>query len=481
MATELVPLSPEWWLKRLYGHLVARREEVCFFDDYYTGNHPLPWVAPQARDEFRRLVQMTRSNYMGLVVDSMVERMSIEGFRVGTDADADAETWRIWQENGLDTYFDLGLLEAAVGGVSYLHVAPNPDDPKTPSVWVEHPSEAIVEHEPGTNRRVRAASLKVYDDEWTGDVHATLQLAADGGRIYKFRARPSTAAGTPDALAATATLKWVEREVTGEPPNGHRMNPLGVVSMFEMPNNPRLRTGGISELYDLTDIQDRVNKTIFDRLQTQEYGADPQKWAIAFPDQDDDGNPNVVEFGRNRMVTTDIAETRFGQFSAAPLDPYSGAKREDVKDIASRSRTPAQYLLGEMSNVNGETLKASESGLISKVSQRRRPPGQAAAQAMSLARLVAGLPAKPVSAWWTDPQYRTEGERTDAIVKRLQAGIASRRQAREDYGYTAAEIARLEADDRKAAAAAPSPDASARPTFSAGANAPAPPDPTATP
>ena len=51
---------------------------------------------------------------------------------------------------------------------------------------------------------------------------------------------------------------------------------------------------------------------------------------------------------------------------------------------------------------------------------------------------------------WTDPQYRTEGERTDAIVKRLQAGIASLRQSREDYGYSAEQIARLEVDDRAA-------------------------------
>jgi hypothetical protein len=82
---QLVPLSPEWWMKRLYSQLVARRAEIEFFDDYYTGNHPLPWVAPQARDEFRRLVRMTRSNYMGLVCDAQVERMAIQGFRVGTD------------------------------------------------------------------------------------------------------------------------------------------------------------------------------------------------------------------------------------------------------------------------------------------------------------------------------------------------------------------------------------------------------------
>ncbi len=150
------------------------------------------------------------------------------------------------------------------------------------------------------------------------------------------------------------------------------------------------------------------------------------------------------------MITTEVAETGFGNFAVAPLAPYSEAKREDVKDIASRSRTPAQYLLGEMSNVNGETLKASESGLISKVRQRQRPFGEAAEEAMRIARRAANLPAvndARMETLWSDPQYRTEGERTDAIVKRLQSGIASKRQAREDYGYTATEIERLEADD----------------------------------
>jgi hypothetical protein len=434
----LVPLSPEWWIDRLYKQMSARCDEIDFFNDYYTGNHPLPWVAPQARDEFRRIVRMTRSNYMGLVVDATAERLSVEGFRFGGDASADKDTWRIWQANNLDSDSDMAWLESLICKVSYFHVAPNPDDASTPYVWVEHPSQAIVEHEPGTNRRVRAASLKAWNDDWTGEVHATLQLP---GAIYKFKAKRPEAGGSP---------RWLEREVKGEQPNGQRKNPLGVVSMVEVPNNPRLLGGGVSELYDLTDIQDRVNKTLFDRLQTQEFGVDPQKWAKAFPDKDDDGNPNVVEFGRNRMITTDVAETAFGNFAVAPLDPYSNAKREDVKDIASRSRTPAQYLLGEMSNVNGETLKASESGLISKVRQRQRPFGEAAEETMRIARRAAGLSSDGdarMETLWTDPQYRTEGERTDAIVKRLQARIASLRQAREDYGYTATEIERLEADD----------------------------------
>jgi hypothetical protein len=445
---DATPLSPEWWMARLYKRLVGRRDEIAFFDDYYTGNHPLPWLAPQAREEFRRILQMTRSNYMGLVCDAPAERLNVEGFRFGGEANADKETWRIWQANNLDSDSDMAWLEALITGCSYLHVAPNADDPTAPYVWVEHPSQAIVEHAPGSSRRRRAASLKVWDDDWTQEIHATLQLA-DGDRIYKFRAqRP--AGGTEAAVSP----RWQERSVQGEQPNGQRMNPLGVVTMIEVPNNPRLLSGGVSELYDVTDIQDRINKTLADRLMTQDYGAFPQKWAKAWPTEDDDGNPNQIDVGRNRMITTDVTETAFGQFDAAPLDPYSAAKREDVKDIASRTRTPAQYLLGEMTNVNGETLKASESGLVSKVRQRMRPFGEAAEEAMRIARRAADLPNTAdarMETIWTNPQYRTEGELVDAVVKNLAAGITSLRQAREDVGYTATQIEQLEKDDQKAA------------------------------
>ena len=444
MAEPVVPLSPDWWIARLYKRLVGRRDEIDFYDEYYRGEHPLPWLAPQARDEFRRILKMTRSNYMGLVVDAQVERMQLEGFRVDPeDEKPDADAWRIWQANNLDDLFDQGILEATIGGTAYLHVAPNPQREDTPYIWVEHASQMIVEYEPGTNRRARAAALKVWDDDWTGQIHATLQLPA---QIYKYRAdRPRE--------GSTAAPEWFEREVAGEQPNGQRINPLGVVSVVELPNNPRLLTGGVSELFDLTDIQDRINKTIADRLITQDYGAFPQKWASAWPDEDEDGNPNTIDIGRNRMVTTEVAETKFGQWDAAPLDPYSAAKREDVKDIASRSRTPAQYLLGEMSNVNGETLKASESGLISKVRQRLRPHSEGVEEAQRLARKAAGLSevGEGMEAIWRSPEYRTEGELTDAVVKRLQTGIASLRQARTDVGYSEATIRRLETEDAEAA------------------------------
>lgn len=489
----LEPLSPEWWVTRLWLRLTRRQDMISFYDNYYTGQHPLPWLSPRAADEFREVLRMSRSNYMGLVVDAQVERLMVEGFRISTaqekaesrrraarrtadllsgraevgdggadeatlGEEGDADTWRLWTENNLDSEFDKALLEAAIAGTSYLLVAPNDDEPETPLVYVEHPSQAIVEYVPGTNRREIAAGLKVYDDDWTATVHAVLYLP-DG--IYKFKqARSQTAyPNIPMSdleqqirLGALVQPVWDVREVTGE--SWPAPNVLGEVPLLELQNNPRMLTGGRSELEDVTDIQDRVNKTRADRLVTQDYGAFPQKWISGWPNEDASGNATPeIDTGRNRIVTTEVVETKFGQWTAAALDPYNASAREDIKDIASRTRTPAQYLLGEMSNVNGQTLKASESGLVAKVRQRMRNYDDTVERAMMLTRKAAGLPIQrgmSVQTLWRNPEHRTEGELVDALTKMASLGVPQE-VLWERWGATPTEIRRWKAMQDEAA------------------------------
>jgi hypothetical protein len=275
--------------------------------------------------------------------------------------------------------------------------------------------------------------LKVWLDDWSGQTCATLQLP---GNVFKFGGKVSPGGAT----------EWSRREVPGEQWGGPNL--AGEVTIIEIPNNPRMLSGGRSELYDIIDIQDRINKTVADRLITQDYGAFPQKWMSGWPTEDAQGVPvPPIDIGRNRVVSTDVEGAHFGQWEAAPLDPYSMAKREDVKDIASRTRTPAQYLLGEMSNVNGETLKTSESGLVSKVRGRMRPWGEGFEAVARVGRRLASLPdagSQGMETIWRNPEYRTEGELTDAVIKKVQTGIIDLRQAREDLGYSAAQIRRLE-------------------------------------
>jgi len=475
--------SPQWWMNRLYARMAWRLPRIDRFDDYYCGEFPLPWLAAEAAQEFRRVLKMARANYTGLVVDAQVERMIVEGFRIDTGQDAkpgstpsskpsptgvtksngfkaskgsigaaDDLTWRIWQANNMDSLYDQGVLEAGISGVSYLLVAPNDKDQKTPKIWVEHASQCILEYVPGSNRSEVAAALKVWDDDWTQEVHAILYLP---DFIYKFKTG-RTASGT------ITPNRWEERHVKGE--SWPAPNDIGQVPAFELPNNPRLLIGGRSELFDLCDIQDRINKTIVDRLMTQDYGAFPQKWATGWPEEDPSGNPTQrIDVGRDRMITTDVPDTKFGQFASAALDGYLMGKKEDVHDMAARSRTPAQYLLGEFSNVNGETLKASESGLVAKVRQRMRGMDDPTESAMRLARKLAGETVPDdvmMEIIWQNPEFRTEGELVDALTKMATLAVPNE-VLWEKWGASPQEIGRWKAINEEEAQKAAANDATA--------------------
>ena len=43
--------SPLWWVNRLYNRLIDRSATMNVYDDYYRGEFPLPWLAPQAEEE----------------------------------------------------------------------------------------------------------------------------------------------------------------------------------------------------------------------------------------------------------------------------------------------------------------------------------------------------------------------------------------------------------------------------------------------
>lgn len=480
------PGMPLWWVSRLYQELSTRRGAINLYDDYYRGEFPLPWLAPQAADEFRRILKMSRANYLGLVIDAQCERMAVEGFRVpaedagpkrrvrgaqnapigaqahddGVDgALADDDLQRIWESSQMDLQFDQGLLEAAITGTSYLLVAPNPKNESLPKIWVEHSSQVILAFEAGTNRQVVRAALKVFRDDWTGQTFATLYLP---NQIWKFQTDGAQARIPIQQDGRSSQIEvpiWQMRTASGEVT--FEENPFDLVPMWEVPNNPRLLSGGRSEIEDLIDSQDRIVKTLADRLMTQDFGAFPQKWASGWPLENERGEPTPpVEVGRDRLMSTDVVEAKFGQFTAADLQGYIDSKREDVKDIASRSRTPAQYLLGEMNNVNGDTLKASESGLVAKVRQRFRGVEPGLENALAFAYKLAGhgdlvASGRRVETIWRNPEFRTEGELVDALLKMHDLGVPEE-ALWERWGATPAEIRRWKAmleDKMKRAAA----------------------------
>src|SRR3982751_3364965 len=70
-------------------------------------------------------------------------------------------------------------------------------------------------------------------------------------------------------------------------------NPLGVVPYVRMTTSPDLLGGYASELEGVIPIQDRIIRTIFDRLMAQSFTSFPRAWAtgVDVPEDPATGKP----------------------------------------------------------------------------------------------------------------------------------------------------------------------------------------------
>ncbi len=435
-------------------------------DAYYRGDHPLPDAPAGARAEYLRLMRLARSNWCQLIVDAVAERLTVDGVRFGNQSSADVDVWRtLWQPNDLDAEHGSVHLEALIGGAAYVLVWPDVDRgvDGPPTITAEHPAEVYVELEPG-NRRRRRAAVKRYTDD--GLEYVTLWTAPDGdtpAMVYKWRREPSSA-------------KWEPYAADGD--DGPEFeNGLGAVPVVPFRNRARMIGPGVSELGNgITDIQDRINETLFGRLTAARFAAFRQRWVTGLEIPVDPETNKPVEPFRaavDRLWMAEDSEVKFGEFGATDLRPYIESVESDIQHLAAISRTPPHYLLGQSGAFpSGESLKATETGLVAKVRSRMLSFGESWEEVVRLglaAQQDARAADDSLEVVWRDPESKGLGELVDALVKLGTLGIP-REALWERYGASQVEIARWRGQaaraDLAAAAAArnnPTPPAPAGP------------------
>ena len=425
--------SPAWWLLRLGARLDAEREQMNLLARYDAGDHPLPTGHRRAAETYRRFQRQSRTNFCGLVVESVLERLRVVGFRLGADeGGADADAQRIWQGNYLDA--DSGLLHRAalVMGRAYAIVGPDPERPDTPLVTIEDPRQVIHAADPVRRRRTRAA-LKVWCDDVDGYDRAVVYLP-DG--VYYYRAT------SKDAARRWSATRWVVDQEEGQ--DGRADAPIpGTVPVIPFINRADLHGRGMGEFADVVDIQDRINNTVLNRLVVAAMQAFRQR-VLTGPELEREDIP--FDPGADLLWVLDDPNFRITELGQADLTPLLRAVEADVRDLAAITRTPPHYLLAGIINVSGDALKAAETGLVSKTLERQRQFGESWEQVLGLALRLVGRD-MPVDAEtiWADPESRSMAELADAALKKQSVGVPWR-QTMEDLGYTPAQIRRMEVD-----------------------------------
>lgn len=408
--------DPLYWVRFLGDTLNMRVYESKIYDDYYRGEHRLFTGPSGAHVIYRRLLRESRSNWAELIVDAVNERLAVEGFRfTDGNGEADLQVWRsIWQRNGMDARSDEVHVESLIWGYAYCIAWPDADG--NVEITPEHPTECICYSPPQDRRKVTMA-LKRWQDDW-GGWNATLYTPF---AIYKYET-PSSGMGS---LAPRAG--WLPRMVPDEP--WPLPNPFKVVPVIEFPNNPRLLTGGRSELAnEHIAIIDRINETVFNRMLAAQFSAFRQKWVsgMEIPRDPETGAPvEPFRAAVDRLWMAESPDVKFGEFSEATLANYIAAAEADISHLASITRTPAYYLLPRGPMPSGEALKAAETGLVAKVKRRQRFFGEAWELLIRLSLLMEGDPRSTDTSCetiWAAPEAKSDAQTGDLLIKMAQIG-----------------------------------------------------------
>lgn len=428
------PGSPDWWLIRLGKRLEADRPRIELLEAYHRGDPPLPYGNRKMRDAYRALQRMARANFAGLVVEAVLERLTPVGFSTGSGGDdnADRAAWATWQRNSLDADIPLVLRQALAVSRAYMMVGQ--ERPGRALITPEDAKSVIHESDP-TNRRRLRAGMKCWLDDVTQRERALVMLPE--GVVYYSAAQRNSDAD------AWNPARW-ERD-TSEGDDGVAASPTpGLVPLVPFIGRPSLDGDlrhALGEFEDVTDILDRINKVILDRMVISAMQAYRQRWATGVLIDDQDFDP-----GADLLWNVENPDVKFGEFQVADLRQVLEANLADIRQVAAITRTPAHYFVGELNNVNGETLKATETGLVAKGRDRMRQFGESCEQVNRLAGLIEGREvADDAETIWADPQSHSVAELYDAAVKAVSAGEPWSTRMRL-LGHTPQEIDRMQAE-----------------------------------
>lgn len=419
---------------QLRERLIHLQPDLDKWSRYYEGRQGLSYMAPELIREMEGRIQPVVVNWPRLVVDSLEERLDVEGFRINQRVES--RLWDFWQANGLDEQSQQAHVDALAMRRSYVIVG-SPDTPgDAPVITVESAAQVYAQRDPRT-RKVTAAIKRWTDDD--DNEYLTLYLPSETVWMVS---------------EAAVGRRW--REYARDVHN------LGMVPVVPLVNRARITdTEGVSELADVVPLSDAACKVATDMMISAEFHAMPRRVVVGMGEDDQfdqDGRP-VSKWAQiaGRIWTIDAlpAEVNVQQFAEANLANFHQTLNTLARMVASMSGLPPHFLgYSDANPTSADAIRSAETRLVKRAERRQRAFGGAWEQVMRLALLVAdgSLPdgIDSLETIWRDASTPTIAQKADAVTKLRTAGLISLRQAREDLGYTQEQIALMESDDTRA-------------------------------
>jgi hypothetical protein len=403
-------------LMRLLEKIGAQLPRLDRLDRYYRGRQRLDAIGLALPPEMDRL--QTVINWPALAVDSLEERLDVEGFQLGGDVSADERLWDWWQANDLDEESSLAHLDAFVFGRTYVTVSRGESTDDPPVITVESTRSMAVEIDPAT-RKISAAA-RVFERDETDQ---------PSGAVLYLPGKNATWRRTNGVWRATSADRFA-------------LNEVAVVPLI---NRARLaRRHGDTEMRDVMGLADAACRSLTNLQAAQELLAVPQRYVLGatqtdFVDQD--GKPIPAwEAYIGRFLALGNQEAKIGQLPGADLRNFTEVINHYAKLVASVTGLPSHFLGMTTENpASADAIRSAEARLVKRAERRARAFGEGWERVMRLALRFVGdddTAARRLETVWRDPSTPTYAAKADAVVKLYTAGLLPQEAAWEQMGFS---------------------------------------------
>lgn len=348
-------LSPDQWLARLTKAMDDRAERLATLRRYMDGDAPLPEGAEGCRDAYKDFQKKARTNFGELVVESVTERLIPAGFTLPGSEGSDDDTLReIWKRNRLKIGISDVLRDMV--GLSAGYMIVSEQAPRKALISCERPEQVITEQSAARPDQVRAA-LKVYRDEVDGFDVAFLHPRPGEVHTY-YRPLRNQFGQVPTRIQG----EWTR---AGDAETG-----LDFIPVF-----PFLNRGGLGEFETHTDVLDRINWNILQRLvitAMQAYRQRATKGELPDVDENGDEIDYAEMFKPGPGALWQLPEgVELWESQQSDISGILAANKDDITHLAAVTRTPMATLLPDGANQSAEGASFAKEGLVFKAGDRR--------------------------------------------------------------------------------------------------------------
>lgn len=398
---------------------------------YYEGQHPLVYSSERIRDIFKSLQASFSQNWCAVVIDAVIERIQLRRIMVADNEVATARLDELLNASMLTLESDDAHTAALVTGESYIIAWPD-ETTRQPEAYYNDPRNVHVFYEANRPRQKRFACKW-----WIGDDDYRYLTLYYPDRLEYYRSSNTVRTVGDGGVTAYNDVSNGKSFVA----TGSEANDFGIVPVFHFRRDRRHIS---SELQNIIEPQDAVNKLLADMMISAEFGAFPQRYIIS------QASPGEFKNSPNMIWDVPASDgegqpTSVGQFEATKLSNYLEAIDKWVTAIAIISRTPKHYFFGQGGDPSGEALIAMETPLNHKA---QKYIDRFVATWSELGAFLLRVDGKAIDDNAIVPVFdkpETVQPYTQALIRKesVQAGVPLLWQMGQE-GYTEQELAELE-------------------------------------